>query len=295
MNVYTLFWWLIIGALSFIFNPNHTADGAKLNVMEKGKKIGISLSGGGARGIAHIGVLKALEEHGIQPDVIVGCSAGSIVGALYAGGMATDAMLDFIKDSRMWKLMSLRLPGGGLAKLDYLKERLGECIAEDDFGSLKKQLYIAIANLNSGKLEIRNSGTLFSIVQASCAIPLVFEPIDIEGELFVDGGALCNMPVEPLKEVADYVIGVNVMPRIKVNTSTVNTMRGVAMRCFEMAIWSNTHSEAQKCDLLIEPKLINKYHIFQFNKFQELYDIGYEAAKLVLSEHPLVKSVANNG
>lgn len=252
--------------------------------MENGKKVGISLSGGGARGIAHIGVLKALEEHGIQPDVIVGCSAGSIVGALYAAGMNTDAMLDFIKDSRLWKLVSLRLPGGGLAKLDYLKERLTECIDDDSFEGLKKALYIAIANLNSGKLEIRNAGTLYSIVQASCAIPLVFEPIEINGDLYIDGGALCNMPVEPLKEVTDYVIGVNVMPRIKVTKTTVNSMRGIAMRCFEMAIWSNTQGEAEKCDLLIEPKLINKYHIFQFNKYQELYEIGYEAAKAVLSE-----------
>ncbi|PHN08478.1 patatin-like phospholipase family protein [Flavilitoribacter nigricans] len=259
--------------------------------MENGKKIGISLSGGGARGIAHIGVLKALEEHNIHPDVIVGCSAGSIVGALYAAGMPTDTMLDFIKDSSLWKLVSLRLPGGGLNKLDYLKQRLGECIDEDSFEGLKKPLHLAIANLNTGKLEIRNTGTLFSIIQASCAIPLVFEPIDIDGELYVDGGALCNMPVTPLKDVTDFTIGVNVMPRIKATKASVSTMRGIAMRCFEMSIWSNTHSEAEKCDLLIEPKLINKYHIFQFNKFQELYDIGYEAAMSVLNEKSaLVKS-----
>ena len=257
------------------------------HVMEKGKKIGISLSGGGARGIAHIGVLKALEEHGVYPDVIVGCSAGSIVGALYAAGMSTDTMLEFIKDSRIWKLVSLRLPGGGLTKLDYLKDRLSECIPTDSFEALEKPLYLAIANLNSGKLEIRNTGTLFSIIQASCAIPLVFEPIEINGDLYVDGGALCNMPVEPLKAVTDFVIGVNVMPRIKVTKTSVNTMRGVAMRCFEMSIWSNTHGEAEKCDLLIEPKLINKYHIFQFNKYQELYEIGYEAAKAVLMDKPV--------
>jgi NTE family protein len=255
--------------------------------MENGKKIGISLSGGGARGIAHIGVLKALEEHGVEPDVIVGCSAGSIVGALYAAGMSADGMLDFIKDSRIWKLVSLRLPGGGLAKLDYLQDRLTACIETDSFEALKKPLHLAIANLNSGRLEIRNTGTLFSIIQASCAIPLVFEPIEINGDLYVDGGTLCNMPVEPLRAVTDFVIGVNVMPRIKVTRASVNTMRGVAMRCFEMSIWSNTQSEAEKCDLLIEPKLINKYHIFQFNKYQELYEIGYEAAMGVLSDKPV--------
>lgn len=252
--------------------------------MDNSKKIGISLSGGGARGIAHIGVLQALEEHGIHPEVIVGCSAGAIVGALYAAGMKTETMLDFIKDSNIWKLVSFRLPSGGLNKLDYLRDRLNECIDEDSFEALKKPLHLAIANLNSGKLEIRNSGVLYPIIQASCAIPLVFEPIEIDGDLFVDGGALCNMPVEPLKQVTDYTIGVNVMPRIKATKASVSSMRGIAMRCFEMSIWSNSGGEAKKCDLLIEPKLLNKYHIFQFNKYQELYEIGYEATKAVLAD-----------
>lgn len=260
------------------------------NMETAGKRIGISLSGGGARGIAHIGVLKALEEKGIQPEAIVGCSAGSIVGALYAAGLNTDDLLHFVKDSNLWKLLSLRLPAGGFSKLDYLKSRLGECISEDNFESLLKKLHIAIANLNTGKLEVRNAGILFSIVQASCSIPLVFEPIEIDGDLFVDGGTLCNMPVSPLKEQADFIIGVNVMPRIQVTKASVSTMRGVAMRCFEMSIWSNSHAEAEKCDWLIEPKLVNKYHIFQFNKYQELYEIGYEAAAKFLEEGNLVVS-----
>ena len=257
--------------------------------MRKDNKIGISLSGGGARGIAHIGVIKALEEHGMEAEVIAGCSAGSIVGALYASGMNAEAMLDFIKESRIWKVLSLRLPSGGFNKLDYLYNRLAAVIPNDSFEDLARPLHIAIANLNKGKLEIRHSGPLFRIILASCSIPLVFEPINLDGELYVDGGALCNMPVGPLKVHSDVVIGVNVMPRIRATNASVNSMRGVAMRCFEMAIWANTLPEARKCDLLIEPKLVNKYHIFQFNTYREIYEIGYEAACKALESSPVLK------
>lgn len=248
-----------------------------------GKKVGITLSGGGARGIAHIGVLQALQEHGIHPDMLVGCSAGSIVGSLYAAGASTQTMLELIQDNSVWKMINLSLPNRGLTKLTYLRERLADLIGTDDFAALQKPLYIAISNLNTGKIEVRHRGELFSVVQASCSIPLVFQPVEIDGDLYVDGGLLCNMPVQPIRDQVDFVIGVNVMPRVRAGSSSVNSIMGVAMRCFEMAIWANSHSEAKKCDLFIEPKQINRYHLFQFNKHEELYQIGYEATKRALS------------
>lgn len=244
-----------------------------------GKKVGISLSGGGARGIAHIGVLQALQEYGIEPEMVVGCSAGAIVGALYAAGASTDTMRQFVKDSSMWKLINFGLPSGGLTQLTALKQRLAEFIEVDSFESLKKPLYVGISNLNTGKIVVRHRGELFVVVQASSSIPLVFQPIEIDGQLYVDGGLLCNMPVAPIRKQVDFVIGVNVMPRVHAANRSVNSFMGVAARCFELAVWANTQSEAKKCDLLIEPKEVSEYHLFQFNKQEELYRIGYESAK----------------
>lgn len=110
--------------------------------MKNEMKIGISLSGGGARGIAHIGVLEALLENGIQPEVIAGTSAGSIVGALYAAGKTPEEMLDFVKDSSILRIFRVGLPNKGLASLSYLRERLEEAIPEDNFESLQKHLFI---------------------------------------------------------------------------------------------------------------------------------------------------------
>ena len=143
-------------------------------------KIGISLSGGGARGFAHIGVLKALEENDIFPDVIAGTSAGAIIGALYAAGKTPDEMLDFVRESSILKIFRVTLPNKGLTSLDYLRERLEEVLPVDDFASLQKELYVAVTNLKSGELEIIHHGLLHETIMASSAIPLVFKPVEID-------------------------------------------------------------------------------------------------------------------
>lgn len=250
-------------------------------------KIGISLSGGGARGIAHIGVLKALEENGIYPDVIAGASAGAIIGALYAAGKTPDEMLDFVGQSSILKIFRIALPNKGLASLDYLRERLVEVIPEDDFASLKKDLYIAVTNLMTGKIEIINKGLLHETVMASSAIPLVFKPIEMNGNLYVDGGLLNNLPTKPLQRHVDAIIGVNVMPIVAVDDKAVNGMLGVAARAFEMSIWANMRSNLRRCHVVIETTEVHKYNIFHFNRHQEIYDIGYQAA---MKKMPIVKA-----
>jgi NTE family protein len=243
--------------------------------MKKLYKTGITLSGGGARGIAHIGVLDALLENGIEPDIISGTSAGSIIGALYAAGKTPVEMLDFVKESSIFKVFRVGLPDKGLASLKYLSERLEGVIPDDSFEALHKPLFVAITNLLSGKLEVRNSGELYRVIMASSAIPLIFQPIDINNSLFVDGGALENLPVRPIKQQCQAVIGVNVMPLEPVQQKSVNSMVGVAMRCFEMVIAANTRPDLRRCDVVIEPAKVRDYNIFQFQKYKDLYEIGY--------------------
>lgn len=247
--------------------------------MTNSMRIGISLSGGGARGIAHIGILKALEENGISPEVIVGTSAGSIVGALYAAGYDADEMLDFLKDISLIKIFRVGLPNMGLANLSYVEKILTEALPDDNFDALKKKLFIGITNLLTGKLEIINHGPLHQVILASASIPLVFKPVKIGDNLYIDGGALDNMPVLPLEGLSDVIIGVNVMPIVPIEEKNINSMLGIATRCFEMAIWSNTKPNLRRCDIVIEPTGIHEYSIFQFNKYKELYEIGYETAR----------------
>ncbi len=241
-------------------------------------KLGLALSGGGARGIAHIGVIKALEDAGIQADIVSGTSAGSIVGALYAAGYNSDDMLRFVKDASMWRLFKFGLPVDGLTKLVYLKEHLSEFLDVDSFEALNLPLIIAISNLNSGALRYVNSGPLFDVVMASSSIPLVFKPVEINGSVYVDGGLINNLPAKVLKPQADHILGVNAMPVKDVRARSVQTVFGIATRCFELSVYANSLGDMEVCDWVIEPKGLYDYNIFQFNKYQELFDLGYEAA-----------------
>lgn len=246
--------------------------------MAKPLRIGLCLSGGGAKGIAHIGVLKALREVGIYPDVVSGTSAGSVVGALYAAGKSPEEMMDFVKDSSLFKIFRVVLPGDGFTKLTYLREKLAHAIPQDSFESLKRPLHVAITNLNTGDIEIRSEGRLYDVVMASSSIPLVFSPVEINGQLYVDGGLLSNFPVEPLLKCSDVIIGVNLMPQEPVEDKAVQNIIGVATRCFSLSVWSNTKPLLASCDVVIEPPGIEQYNIFQFNKYKELMELGYEAA-----------------
>jgi NTE family protein len=242
-------------------------------------KVGLSLSGGGARGFAHIGVIQALLEDGIQPDAISGASAGSVVGALYAAGYSPEEMLQFVKESNFLKLMKFGIPSGGLSKLTYLRERLSTVIDEDDFAGLKYPLSVAITNLNNGVLEIKEEGPLYDVIMASCSVPLVFQPVELDKKLYVDGGLLCNLPVQPLRDKMDFVIGVNLVPPVDVDHKTLSGVMSIAHRCFDLSIWANTQPQCELCDVLMEPKGITDFTIFQFNKYKEIYKVGYESAK----------------
>ncbi|MCB0572804.1 MAG: patatin-like phospholipase family protein [Phaeodactylibacter sp.] len=245
--------------------------------MSKKVVFGVVLSGGGARGIAHIGVLQALESRGYAPVALSGASAGAIIGALYAAGRKPSEILDFVRQASLFKLFKVGLPYSGLTKLTYLRDKLAEYIEEDSFEALEKKLFVAVANLNTGQCEIRSSGKLFDVVTASSSIPLVFQPVEIDGQLYVDGGLLDNMPVEPLRPVVDVVLAVNVMPQVEVPNKAVQNVFGVAQRCFDLGILANTRPNIERCDLLVEPKAVHAFNIFQLNRYQKLYDIGYNA------------------
>jgi NTE family protein len=249
-------------------------------------RIGISLSGGGARGAAHIGVLQALLEEGLGPSLVAGTSAGAIIGSLYAAGLQPQQMLDFIQESKMIKLLSFKPLRAVLGELTYLKERLAEVIPHDRFEALQLPLFVAISNLNTGKVEIRSSGELYSVIAASSSIPLVFSPVSIDGQQYVDGGLLCNLPVKPLVNRCDFILGVNVMPAVEVEGRSIQHVFSIATRCFDLSIQANTLPQLPFCNLLLEPVRVSKYHIFQFASYREIYDIGYEEAK---AKMPIIK------
>ena len=253
-------------------------------------KIGVCLCGGGARGIAHIGVLQALEEHNITIEAISGASMGAIVGSLYASGKRPLEILEIVESAKLYKLVSWHVPINGLVELAYLKKLIAKNISSDNFNSLQKKMYVAISNLHTGQCEIIGSGSLFDTVIASASIPLVFKPIKLGNYSYVDGGLLNNLPVEPLIESCDFTIGVNVNANVISDNEKWN-MWDIATRSFDLIMWNNVIENLKKCDFVIEtPQTVN-HHVFDFAEAKKIYEYGYR--NTLLQIETLKKSIQN--
>ena len=240
--------------------------------------IGLTLSGGGAKGIAHIGVIQALLENNIRPEIVSGTSAGSIFGALYAAGVSPDDMAYSVNNSSFYKIFRLvGIPGTGFVKLDYLKEKLAELIPKDSFESLKHPLYICATNLNLGRPVLFNSGTLFDKVIASCSVPWLFQPIEIDGDLYCDGGITNNLPANAIREQCDILIGSNVKPKVILQSNNdLNSFMNLTQRVTDLSLWTNSKPNVKMLDIYIAPEKIREFSSFNMKKTKELCEIGYE-------------------
>lgn len=241
--------------------------------------VGITLSGGGARGAAHIGVLQALAEANIRPSRVVGVSAGAIVGALYAAGKTPKEMLDFVAASSVIKFIKLGVPRTGLTTLDYLKSRLSEVLQVETFADLEIPFYVGATNLNTGELALVGEGNLYDWVAASCSLPFVFKPMEIDEQLYVDGGAMCNLPVAPLQGQVDFIIGSNLIPTQPVASSELSSVIGISWRCVDLVVMAASAPNRAACDWLIEPDGVAAHNIFAFNKIKDIYQLGYDFTK----------------
>ncbi len=235
---------------------------------------GLVLSGGAARGFAHVGVLKALEEKGIKPDIISGVSAGAIVGAFYADGYSPDEMIRLFADKKIFQFFRVTIPRKGLLQIAGLKDIINDHLGAKKFEDLKKTLYIAAANYNTGKLVYFDKGTLLERIVASASIPVLFNPVQIDGASYVDGGVFTNMPVDPLLEKCKKTIGCNVNPiGYEDGEPTIIKM---AIRAFHLTASKGIGPDVDKLDLYIEPSKLKDYGLMDFSKGEEMASIGYE-------------------
>lgn len=240
-------------------------------------KTGLVLGGGGARGFAHLGVIKALYEKGIRPDVISGVSAGAIVGAFIASGKGPDEVFDLMKAKSFFKYSSFQLPVNGLLNLDGLQRSLDELIGAEKLEELPTDLYVAAVNLNEGEITYFNKGPLSQLVRASSSIPMLFSPVCYQDQLFVDGGLLDNLPVKPLIGQCEKIIAVNIMPVRK--TDKLNSFKDIAIRTFDLGVNLNARDKVRHCELYIEAEELSDFPVLDTSKVEELFDIGYRHCK----------------
>ncbi|MEP7323278.1 MAG: patatin-like phospholipase family protein [Saprospiraceae bacterium] len=243
-------------------------------------KIGLSLSGGGAKGIAHVGVIQALADHGVTVDIVAGTSAGAIVGALFAAGIPASRMLEAIRNASLFRIFRFLWPDRGLGDMTYLKQFLTRLIVTDSFESLHKPLYVPVMNINTGLIEIKNKGKLFDIVCASSSVPLLFRPMEMDGNYYLDGGIGMNMPVRCMIGKVDLIIGVNLVNHHIIDNKYISSWKEIMSRVFDLSVYNNVKPEMELCDLVIEPIDIHLYSRFNFSDSEKLYKAGYDGAML---------------
>jgi len=245
-------------------------------------KTGFVLSGGGARGFAHLGVLQALDEMKIRIDYLSGVSAGAIAAVFYASGYSPLQILDIFLEKNYLKYFKISVPNKGFVKNIALYKLLIEKLPSN-IEDLQIPTTITVSNLNTGKAEYHTSGPLARMVLASTSIPIIFQPVLMKNVSYVDGGLINNLPIEPILKKCKTIIASHVNPLVEIPAP--DSIFKVMERCFHLAINDNTMQKKKKCTVYIEPERLHKFKIFDFNKAPQLFDIGYEAAVQALKKY----------
>jgi len=238
--------------------------------------LGLALSGGGSKGFAHLGVIKAMEEKGMFPDIIAGTSAGAFAGVLYADGNAPEEILSFFEKRAFKDFAELTIPNCGIFKAERFKTFLKKNIKARNFEDLKIPMKIVATDLANGISVTFDKGPLIPAVLASCAYPIVFTPVEIDKVHYVDGGLFKNFPVTTIRPNCEKIVGVNVTPLTRQKYK--NSLLYIAERSFHYVSVANSLSDRKLCDTLIETDRLAKYAMFALDHKKEIFDIGYETA-----------------
>ena len=250
---------------------------------KKPRKIGLALGGGGARGAAHLGVLKVLEREGIRPDCVVGVSAGSVVGASYCAGMSVAEMEELALDLQWSKLGRLVRPRLGFFDSQRLESYVTGVIGDLQFADLSIPFAAVAADILTGRLVVLKEGSVAWAVRASCALPGIFTPVERGDQLLVDGGTINNLPVSVAREMgADYVIAVDLLPPFQDGHPRPDNLFEIWSLSF-YTLRRATHAEGKDADCLITPA-VGSYGTFEFLKMEEMLPKGVEAAEAKMGQ-----------
>jgi len=241
------------------------------------------LSGGGARGFAHLGVIKALNEKGITPSAISGTSAGAIAGAFVANGFTPDEIIEILAGKLTRRMFGWNSFSTGLVSFKKFREYIDDNLRYKTFEELPIPLYITATSFIDGSQRIFNKGNLIDAITASCAIPAIFPAFDIENTPYVDGGLCNNLPVEPFLNRKKDIVCIHVNPIWDLREK--KSLRGIVERAFLLSFAGMVRHSANGCYMFIEPKDLIKYNLFDLNKAREIADVGYSYAEKYLVEN----------
>ncbi|RAJ14182.1 patatin-like phospholipase family protein [Arenibacter echinorum] len=250
----------------------------------KSKSVGLVLSGGGVKGMAHIGMIQALNEFGISTRAVSGTSVGALVGALYANGSSVVEMLQFFKETPLFRYHFMTILKPGLLDTERYFDLLARYLPGNTFESLQRKLYVVATDLQKGDEKIFSEGELIKPLLASAALPPVFSPVAINGRLYADGGIMNNFPYDEVAASSDFVIGSNVSGIKEIPKEGIKSSLQLANRTTSLMIYAINRNKVNKCDLLFEPKALELVGILDKKGIEKAYTIGYEHAARVMEQ-----------
>jgi NTE family protein len=249
---------------------------------EKKYKLGLALSGGGARGFAHPGALKAIEDSGLKPEIIAGTSAGALAGVFYADGYRPEEIMELFANKDFKEFAEIQIPKVAIFGNSGFRKFLKKYLRAKTFEDLSIPLKVVTTNLDDGKSATFQKGPLIDPVVASCSIPILFNPVVIDSVNYVDGGLFKNFPVSEIRSECEKVIGVNVSPLVSKKYN--KTIMHIAERSYHYMSRNNTLLDRQLCDTLIEMEDLTYYKTFDLVSAEKIFKIGYDHAQKALNQ-----------
>lgn len=247
---------------------------------KKKYQLGVAFSGGGAKAAAHCGALQAMKEYGIQPEVVSGTSAGALVAVLYASGFTPKQMVETFQGLNFFKdIVTPHVPKGGLFDSRPLLELIRKKLPYSRMEELPIPTYIVASDIEHGVPKLFTKGEIAPRVVASCSIPVIFQPICINGVHYIDGGAFQNLPVSAIRQKCEKVIALNLNHLEE--DKYKNTLMSVAYRSFMMMMTTNVAADTAQADLFVELDTCGCM-AYDMSKIESLFFRGYESTVKVL-------------
>ncbi|RAK70243.1 patatin-like phospholipase family protein [Hymenobacter edaphi] len=238
------------------------------------RKLGIALSGGAARGIAHLGMLEALRELQLPIGALSGVSSGGLAAVFFAAGIPPREVLRLLTDTRFLRLVRPAYRRG-LVSLTLLEKLfVAHLPGNQTFADLSLPVTLSAADLVAGETAFFDEGPLIPPLLASCAVPVLCQPIDYRGRVLVDGGLLNNLPVEPLLDRPELAV-VGAHTNVFNPEGRIESIRHVAERTFMLAIGTNVAPRLARCALVLQPPALRDYRVADLRHAPALFDIGY--------------------
>ncbi|MFQ5455896.1 MAG: patatin-like phospholipase family protein [Nitrospirota bacterium] len=242
--------------------------------------VGIALSGGAARCIAHIGVLEVIEKEGIKIGAAAGTSAGSFIGALFTSGeVDIKDMKKMAKDVKWRDILMPTLPKLGLISSEKIYRYVNKVIGYKDFTDMRIPLGVVAANINDGRKMVITSGSVARAVQASCSLPVIFTPTEIDGKLLIDGGIVSQLPVLAARDVLKkkFIIAVDVNFNAR-EYKKINNIFKVGIHLVSLIARQNATMEKKFADVSINVD-VKGISLFDLDKWDILIERGKKAAE----------------